>query len=68
MGAHVAIPLVGPVVALVVWIGVLRWRYPGGWGTAAALGVFAWVAALLVMFVVNATLDVGIGAFGVPGV
>jgi hypothetical protein len=62
------IPLVGPVLALVVWIGVLKWRYPGGWGTAAALGVVAWVAALLVLFVVNAALGVGIGAFGVPGV
>src|SRR6056297_2143210 len=61
------IPLIGPIVALVVWIGVLKWRYPGGWGTAAVMGVVAWVAALLILFVVNAAFGVGIGAFGVPG-
>jgi len=61
------IPLIGPVIALVVWIAVLKWRYPGSWGTAAVMGVVAWVAALLILFVVNAVLGVGIGAFGVPG-
>jgi hypothetical protein len=62
------IPLIGPIVALIVWIGVLKWRYPGGWGTAAVMGGVAWLAALLILFVVNAALGVGIGAFGVPGV
>ena len=61
------IPLIGPIVALLVWIGVLKWRYPGGWGTAAVMGVVAWVAALLILFVVNAAFGIGIGAFGVPG-
>jgi hypothetical protein len=61
------IPLIGPLIALIVWIGVLKWRYPGGWGTAAVMGLVAWVAALLILFVVNAVLGVGVGAFGVPG-
>jgi len=61
------IPLIGPILALIVWIGVLKWRYPGGWGTAAVMGLIAWVAALLILFVVNAVLGVGVGAFGVPG-
>jgi hypothetical protein len=61
------LPLIGPVVALIVWIGVLKWRYPGGWGTAAVMGLVAWVAALVILFVVNAAFGVGIGAFGVPG-
>ncbi|GAB6861785.1 hypothetical protein ACFR97_14510 [Haloplanus litoreus] len=61
------IPLIGPVIALVVWVAVLKWRYPGGWGTAAVMGVAAWLSALLILFVVNAVLGVGIGAFGVPG-
>ena len=26
------VPLIGPLIALVVWIGVINWRYPGGWG------------------------------------
>jgi hypothetical protein len=61
------IPLVGSIVALIVWIGVLKWRYPGGWGTAAVMGVVAWVAALLILFIVNAAFGLGMGAFGVPG-
>ena len=50
-----------------MWIGVLKWRYPGGWGAAAVMGLVAWVAALLILFVVNVAFGVGIGAFGVPG-
>ena len=62
------IPLVGPLVALVVWVWVIKWRYPGGWVKAGIIGLGAWVAALLVLFVVNAVFNVGVGAFGVPGI
>jgi len=62
------IPLVGPVIALGVWVGVINWRYPGGWTKAAIIGLGAWVSALLILFVVNSVLGLGIGAFGVPGV
>ncbi|MFQ3320381.1 MAG: hypothetical protein ACI8UR_001129 [Natronomonas sp.] len=62
------IPLIGPIVALVVWIGVVNWRYPGGWVKAAIIGLVAWVAALVILFVLNSVLNLGIGAFGVPGV
>ena len=61
------IPLIGSIVALVVWVAVINWRYPGGWVNAAIIGVGAWIAALLVLFVVNSVLGLGIGAFGVPG-
>ena len=62
------IPLIGPLIALVVWVGVINWRYPGGWTKAAIIGLGAWVSALLILFVVNSVLGLGIGAFGVPGV
>ena len=62
------IPLFGPVIALVVWVGVIRWRYPGGWVKAAIIGFGAWVSALLILLVLNSVLGLGIGAFGVPGV
>lgn len=58
-------PLVGSIVALGVWVGVVEWRYPGGCVKAGIIGLGAWVAALLVLFVVNAVF--GAGAFGVPG-
>ena len=62
------IPLIGPVIALVVWVGVIKWRYPGGWVKAAIIGVGAWLSALLILLVLNSVLGLGIGAFGVPGV
>jgi hypothetical protein len=61
------IPLVGPLLALVVWVGIINWRYPGGWTKAAIIGVGAWLSALLLLLVVNSVLGLGIGAFGVPG-
>ena len=61
------IPLIGPLIALVVWVGVINWRYPGGWVKAAQIGVVAWLAALVILFLVNSVLRLGVGAFGVPG-
>lgn len=61
------IPLIGPIIALVVWIAVINWRYPGHWGNAAIIGVVAWLAAIVILWVVNTLLGLGLGAFGVPG-
>lgn len=61
------IPLIGPIIALIVWIGVINWRYPGGWRDAAVIGLVAWIAALAIIFVVNLLLGLELGAFGVPG-
>ena len=41
-------PLVGGTLMLVVWIGAINWRYPGGWIEAVAIGVVAVVYALAV--------------------
>lgn len=62
------IPLVGTLVALVAWIWVIKWRYPGGWKDAAIIGLLAWVSALVIIFVLDTVLGLGISAFGVPGV
>lgn len=61
------IPLIGPVIALIVWIAVINWRYPGNWIKAVLIGLVAWVSALAILFVLNTVLGLGIGAFGVPG-
>ncbi len=61
------VPLLGPVLALVAWIWVINWRYPGGWVDAAIIGFVAWLAALGMLFVLNSLLGLGVGAFGVPG-
>mgnify|MGYP006272964317 FL=1 len=62
------IPLIGSVVALVAWVWVINRRYPGGWTDAAIMGLVAWVAALVVIAVLNGVLGLGISAFGVPGI
>lgn len=62
------VPLVGPLIALVVWVGVINWRYPGGWIKALIIGAGAWVSALGILFVINTVFRLGIGAFGIPGV
>ncbi len=62
------IPLIGPIIALLVWIAVINWRYPGGWIKSVLIGLVAWLSALVILFVLNAVLGLGISAFGVPGV
>ena len=59
--------IIGTVLALIVWIAVINWRYPGDWGRAIAIGLVAWLAALIILFALNAVLGLGIEAFGVPG-
>jgi hypothetical protein len=61
------IPLIGSLVALVAWIWVIKWRYPGGWVKAAIIGLVAWLAALIIIAVLNMVFTLGITAFGVPG-
>ncbi|MEF8916035.1 hypothetical protein, partial [Natronomonas sp.] len=38
------IPLIGLVIALIAWVWVIKWRYPGGWVDAAIIGAVAWVS------------------------
>jgi hypothetical protein len=61
------VPLIGSIIALIAWIWVIKWRYPGGWVSAILIGVVAWLSALIVLFVLNGMLGLGITAFGVPG-
>lgn len=61
------IPVVGTLLALVAWIAVIKWRFPGGWVKAAIIGVAAWAVAIVVL---AALALVGVGSFeaiGVPG-
>ncbi|WP_137289220.1 hypothetical protein [Natronorubrum halophilum] len=61
------IPLLGPIIALLAWIWVINWRYPGGWINAALIGIAAWGAAIVILFVLNTIFGLGVGAFGIPG-
>jgi hypothetical protein len=61
------IPLLGPLLALIVWIGIINWSYPGGWGSAIAIGIIAWLVASALVYFVSGFIGLGLGAFGIPG-
>lgn len=62
------IPLLGPLLVLLAYVGVINWRYPGSWGSAILIGFVAWLTVFVVLYVLAflglATFD----AVGVPGV
>lgn len=61
------IPFLGPLVTLVAYVAVINYRYPGGWGNAVLIALIAWIAALVVLYVL-ALFGVGSpSALGVPG-
>lgn len=62
------IPLLGPLLMLIAWIGVINWMYPGGWGTAIGIAFLAWLVALLIIFALNQLGIVTPEAFGVGGI
>jgi hypothetical protein len=52
---------------LLAWVAVINYRYPGGWGSAILISLLAWLASIVVLYLLAL---VGIGAFeavGVPG-
>ncbi|MFA9516152.1 hypothetical protein ACERIT_02870 [Halopenitus sp. H-Gu1] len=62
-GAFTGVPLVGELLPLLAWIGVIKWRYRASWIDAGIMGFLAWAAAILVLAVLPFA---GIDAFGVP--
>ncbi len=61
------IPLLGPILMLLAWVGVVNWQYPGGWGTAAGIGFVAWITSVLILFALAQLGIVMPDAMGVPG-
>jgi hypothetical protein len=66
--ANVDVGAVASLLALVVWVGVVKWRYSATWLRAALIGVFAWVAALVALAILNAFGLDALDAYGVPGI
>ncbi|WP_435063034.1 hypothetical protein [Halobaculum sp. EA56] len=62
------LPLLGTVITYLVYLGVIKWRYRGGWVTAAGIALVGWVAASLVLELLSVLGLGGFSALGVPGV
>lgn len=60
------IPLLGPLLAPIVYIGVLNVRYPGGWLKATGIALIAWAASLIILYVLAAMGITTFDAVGVP--
>ena len=61
------IPFLGPLLALVAYIAVINYRYPGGWISAIGIALIAWIASLIVLYVLALVGVAGFDALGVPG-
>lgn len=61
------LPVVGPLLALLAWVGVINATYPGGWGSAAGIGLVAWIAVQVILYVLYLVGLISITALGVPG-
>ena len=62
------IPLIGVLLMLVAWVGVINWRYPGGWGTAASIAIVAWLVAVGIVYAASMLGIVTPDALGIPGI
>jgi hypothetical protein len=63
-----SVPLVGPALLLLVWVGVINWRYRGGWLRAGIIGLGAWGAAIILLWLLSQVGLVELSALGIPGV
>lgn len=61
------VPFLGPLLALVAYVAVLNYRYPGGWVDAIVIALVAWVASLVVLYILGVFGIVTFEALGVPG-
>lgn len=61
------IPLLGPLLALLVYISVINWRYPGGWVNAVGISLVAWLTVLIVLYILAVLGVTSFEAAGVPG-
>ncbi|GAA0191638.1 hypothetical protein [Halobaculum roseum] len=62
------LPLLGTALTYLAYLAVIKWRYKGGWITAAGIALVGWLAATLVLSLLSAVGFGGFSALGIPGV
>jgi hypothetical protein len=61
------IPFLGPLLALLAYATVINFRYPGGIVTAVGIALIAWVASLVILYILAVANITPFEALGVPG-
>ena len=62
------IPFLGAVLTALAYLAIINWRYPGGWINALLITLVAWIAVLVVLYLLAVLGLTPSGAVGVPGV
>lgn len=60
------IPIVGPLLVFIAYLAVIKWRYPGGWISAIAITLIAWLSGIIILMILGALGIVPFDAIGVP--
>ena len=61
------IPLLGALLALLAYITVINYRYPGGWFDAIGIALIAWIASVVILYVLALLGFTTFSAIGIPG-
>ena len=61
------IPLLGPALVFLAYLAVVKRRYPGGWIDALGITLVAWIAVLVVLYILAILGLTTFDAVGVPG-
>jgi heme/copper-type cytochrome/quinol oxidase subunit 2 len=61
------VPLIGGLVAFIVYLWLVNNRYPGGWIDAILITLVAWLAVIITLVILSAVGVEGLEAYGVPG-
>lgn len=62
------VPLIGGILAFIAYLWIVNRRYPGGWIEAILITLVAWLAVVVVVFVLSLLIPgmESLGAYGVP--
>jgi heme/copper-type cytochrome/quinol oxidase subunit 2 len=58
--------IAGPLLAVVAYVVIVNWRYPGGWARAGAITVVTWIATFVILYALAAVGFSSFQALGVP--